>query len=367
MKTQVIATLANYAYSQGKRVLLVAPGKKAMDELVKRCLNVFGLKIPSEDGRINTIITTGLANRLDYKDPVKRVALEQELASYDWVMADEVEYCVNPAGEFIFSHCTGASNFYGFSGTASKKDGAMISFVNGLDDVVLNNKDLVKFFGPNLVYRMPLKLDIDMIKVLTPAFDSIEFDPSDFDQDTNVYMKVMNRIFTTPEVVKSIVKIGKKYPKLYIPINNLNTVINYWIDNYFVGVFRILLISGEGYIYYDLNGNRTKLKDLQEAWNYVNDGKVDIIPSTSAGFRALDLPNLENILLIANIVAGAVLQSVGRTARGSKMNIIWLEPTDPSKKVPVYTKGVKSREEMIKGYYKYCNITDKLINIWDLK
>ena len=366
MKTQVIATLANYAYSQGKRVLLVAPGKKAMDELVKRCFNVFGLKVPSDDKRINTVITSGFMNRLDYKDPVRRVALEQDFATYDWVMSDETEYSINDAGEFIYSHCTGATNFYGFSGTASKKDGAMISFVNGLDDVVLNNKDLIKFFGPNLVYRMPLKLDIDMIRVLTPALNHIEFDAMDFDEDSNVYMKVMNRIFTTPDVVENIVKIEKKYPKLYIPINNLNTIITYWIENYFKGVFRILLICGEGYIYYDIDGNRTKLKDLQEAWNYVNSGKVDIIPSTSAGFRALDLPDLENILLIANLIAGAVLQSVGRTARGNKMNILWLEPEKVSKKIPIYSKGVKSRTDMIKGYYKYCSITEKTINIEDL-
>jgi primosomal protein N' len=72
MKTQVIATLANYAYGLGKKVLLVAPGKKALDELVKRCKNVFGLDIPSKDGRIKAMITSGLLNRLDYKDPDKR-------------------------------------------------------------------------------------------------------------------------------------------------------------------------------------------------------------------------------------------------------------------------------------------------------
>ena len=297
---------------------------------------------------------------------MKRVALEQDFATYDWVMSDETEYSINDAGEFIYSHCTGATNFYGFSGTASKKDGAMISFVNGLNDVVLNNKDLIKFFGPNLVYRMPLQLDIKMIRVLTPAMNKIEFEAEDFDEDSNVYMRIMNRIFTTPDVVRNIVKLGKKFPKLYIPINNLNTIITDWIENYFIGVFRILLICGEGYIYYDMAGNKTKLKDLQEAWNYVNDGKVDIIPSTSAGFRALDLPNLENILLVANLIAGAVLQSVGRTARGTKMNIVWLEPEARGVKIPVYTKGAISRAEMIKKYYKYCNIEEKTININDL-
>ena len=126
------------------------------------------------------------------------------------------------------------------------------------------------------------------------------------------------------------------------------------------------MICGEGYIYYDINGNRTRLSNLQEAWEYVDKGLVDIIPSTSAGFRALDLPNLENILLIANLIAGAVLQSVGRTARGTNMNVLWLEPEKRSVNIPVYTKGVISRTKMIKEYYKYCNINEKTINIKDL-
>lgn len=51
---------------------------------------------------------------------------------------------------------------------------------------------------------------------------------------------------------------------------------------------------------------------------------VDIIPSTAAGFRALDLPGLENILLVSNINAGSVLQQLGRTARGTNMNVLAL-------------------------------------------
>ena len=360
MKTQVISTLANYAYSLGKKVLLVAPGKKALDELIKRCKNLFNLDVPSSDGRINCMITGGLKNRLDYQDPVKRAQLELELSTYQWVMVDEVEYTINDAGEWIYEHCTGADHFYAFSGTASKKDGAMISFVNGLSDVVLDNKNLVKFFGPNLVYRMPLSLNIDTIAVKTRSLGQVRFDAGDFDPNSNVYMNVMNRIFMNDEVCKVIVKIAKKFPKLYIPINNLTSIIDCWINNDFVGKFRILLICGEGYIYYDLEGNRTKLKSLQEAWDYVNEGKVDIIPSTSSGYRALDLPDLENILLIQGKIAGVVLQAVGRTARGKHMNIIWLDPVG-GKKIPVYTKGMLEREEMINQYYKYCNITSSEI------
>ena len=150
----------------------------------------------------------------------------------------------------------------------------------------------------------------------------------------------------------------QEFKMLFIPINNLNNVIYEWISNYFVmqGGLRTLLICGDGYMYYDLQGGVTKL-NLQEACDYIRNGMVDIIPSTSSGYRALDFPGLENILLIQGIVAGVTLQAIGRVARGSHMNIITLEPKIP-KKIPVYTKGFEHRDEMIRGYYKYCIIND---------
>lgn len=359
-KTQLIATLANYAYSIGQKVLLIAPNKKPMEELIKRCKSVFNLDVPSSDGRIGCVITSGLLNRKDVKDSNSLALLEKEWASYNWVLCDETEYTINDSGEFLYSRLIGADHFYGFSGTADKAKGEMITFVNGLDDVVIRNKDLVKYFGPSLVYRMPLTLDIDNIKVKTNSLNQVKFDPSDFADGTNRYNNAMTRIFTTPSVCKTIVKIAKKYPMMYIPVNNLANIISEWINNYFIGVFRILLICGEGYIYYDLQGNRTNLKTLDKACEYVKNGLVDIIPSTSAGFRALDLPGLESIFLIQGKVAGVVLQSVGRVARGTKFNLIGLEPS-PEKKIPVYSKGMENRDEMIHTYYKYCNIVDSII------
>ena len=359
-KTQVIATLANYAYSLGQKVLLVAPNKKPMEELVKRCKTAFNLDVPSKDGRIGCIITSGLLNRKDIQDPTKLADLEADWRSYQWVLCDETEYTINDSGNFLYTRLIGADHFYGFSGTADKERGEMISFVNGLGDCVIRNKDLVKYFGPSLVYRMPLTLDIDNIKIKTNSLNQVVFEQEDFGDGTNRYNNAMTRIFTTPAVCNTIVKIAKKYPMMYIPVNNLANIISAWIENYFIGVFRILLICGEGYIYYDLKGNRTKLKDLSEACEYVKNGLVDIIPSTSAGFRALDLPGLETIFLIQGKVAGVVLQSVGRVARGVKFNLISLEP-QPKKKIPVYSKGMENRDSMIHEYYKYCNIVDSEI------
>ncbi len=367
-KSQCICLLANFAYRElGKKVLLITPGKKAKEELVKRAKTVFDLDIPkTQEGNIDCIITSGFLNRKEVKqggaglDNIKNM-----FCNYDWVLIDEAEYCVNgESGKFILENLIGAERFYGFSGTADKYEGKMISFADGLTDTVAQNKEIIKYFGPSLVYRLPLHLEIDDIQVSTNALNNLNFTDADFADDSNVYMTVMNKIWTDQEICDVIVKIAKRFPKLFIPINNLNYIITDWIDNHFKGVFRVLLISGEGFIYYDLDGNKTKL-DLQQACDYISQGLVDIIPGTSSSYRALDFPNLENILLIQGKVAGVVLQAIGRVARSKHMNIISLKPKVPTR-IPVYSKGMKERDEMIREYYKYCKYTKSIINEEDL-
>lgn len=361
-KTQCISTLAHYAYEElGKKVLIVAPNKKPREEIIKRYESLFGFKIPSNmDGDIGCIITSGFLNQKKIKDPSLCTLEEGKLKKFDWVLVDEVEYTINDAGEWIYDRLINAECMYSFSGTASKKDGRMISFAQGITDIVVDNKDLIKYFGPALVYRMPTNLDITNVTIKTSAFSSIDFSRDDEDSDGNIYLEILTKIWTSPDICRLIVKIAKRFPMLFIPINNLNNVIYEWIDKYFVGNLRTLLICNEGYIYYDLSGNKEKL-NLQEACDYIKAGKVDIIPSTSSGYRALDFPGLENILLIQGIVAGVTLQCIGRVARGKRMSIIALEPKS-SRRIPVYTKGFEHRKNMIQEYYKYCDMTDVIIN-----
>lgn len=362
MKTETIATLINYAHNElGKKVLVITPGKKAKDEIVKRYELRFGEKLPtSTEGDLGCIITTGFLNQKKIKDPSLCTLEEEKLKKFDWVLVDEVEYTINPSGEWIYDRLINAEVLYGFSGSADKDQGNMITFAQGITETVIRNKDLIKYFGPALVYRMPMNLKINSIHISTLSLNNIQFTEKDFAEDTNVYNTIMTKIWIDPGVCELIVKIAKKYPMLYIPINNLNNIISTWIDNYFKGVFRVLLICGDGYIYYDLNGDSKNL-DLKQSCEYIKNGMVDIIPSTAAGFRALDLPGLENILLVSNINAGSVLQQLGRTARGTSMNVLALKPRLP-KKIPVYSKGFETRDEMLHNYYKYCDIQDIIIN-----
>ena len=364
MKTQTIATLTNYAHEVlGKKVLLVCPSNKARDELVKRCRTAFNLIVSCREkdinGHLDCIITSGLTNSSRYKDPVEQEKFKQLLAQYEWVLGDEVEYTINAGGEFIYNNCIGAERLYGFSGTADKTAAETITFSQGLSDVIVRNKTLVKYFGPSLIYRMPLNISISNVKVKTRSLDNLVLDEDKIEDSGNVYTEIMTQIWSNDNVCKTIVKIVEKYPLCFIPINNLVNILYVWIEKYFIGKFRVLLVCGEGYVYYDLQGNKYVL-DLQEACEYIKKGLVDVIPSTSSGYRALDLPGLENICLFAGKLAGVTLQSIGRCARGKHMNIITIEPYS-KKKIPVYSKGAQEREEMIKNYYQYCSIDDVVV------
>lgn len=360
MKSQVIAVLAKY-YSQdlGKKVLLVTPQTKPRDELVKRIKNLYGLDVSTDihDGsNLQALITAGLLNRKDIKDPTKEKVFISHLESFDVVLVDEVEYTINPGGCYIYDHIK-SDVLYGFSGTSDKISGRLINLRNGLSDPTVSaNATLIKYFGPALVFRQPLNLEVDDIKILTPSMNPANLKLWEIPEDTgNIYLEVMTKIFTNPEVCKTIVNVATKFPLLFIPINNLQSIINHWIQNWFLGKFRVLLVCHQGYIYHDLQGNTTNLT-LQEACDKIRAGEVDIIPSTSSGFRALDFPCLRNILIFSGKIAGSVLQSIGRIARQNHMNIISLDPED-GKKLPVHTKQQKKRKELVDEYYRYCKIS----------
>ncbi len=364
-KTQIISALTKY-FSQdlGQKVLIVTPGTKARDEVVKRVKNMYGIEVSQKlgTGRVQAIITQGFLNQKALKDPVLSAKVDAELGTFDVVLSDEVEYCINPAGDYIFSKAKNATSRYAFSGTADKGNGNMISFQNGLaDPAVSSNLDLIRFFGPSLVYRKPLDRKVNLLEIKTSSLYKADLSFLDSEDATNKYLGAMTAIFTCPEVCQDIKEIVKRFKNLFIPINNLQSIIGTWINEYWLGEFRILLVCGEGYLYYDLDGKCTSLT-LQEACDYIRDDKVDVIPSTSSGFRALDFPNLSNILIFSGKIAGSVLQQIGRVARQSEMTIITLGTTGRGR-IPIYSKGCREREEMILEYYKYCDINKTEIRI----
>lgn len=314
-KSQVIAVLSNDFLSQGKKILLVTPNNKARDELVKRLKRLYNVEVSTKlgVGKIQAVITSGLLNRKEMKSEEGQKKVIEELETFDVLLSDEVEYTMNESGFFLYDNTVNAQYRYGFSGTADKGKADIITTANGIcNPTVAENKHLISYFGTALIYRLPEQLILNRIIVKTNSINPgrLGVYEWDFEAMSNVYMEIMNGIFTNKEVCETIMRIVKAFPLTFIPINNLVSIINNWIENYFKGNFRVLLVSHEGYTYYDLEGNTEKLT-LQEACDYILNNKVDVIPSTSSGFRALDFPNLKNILVFSGKVAGSFLQQIG--------------------------------------------------------
>ena len=371
-KTESIATLANYfATDLGKRVLLVAPGSKARDEIVKRLRDRFGVesslclrctaktkkaKRAAAESKVTALITSGFVNQGAFRD--SEADLAAELSEFEVILADEIEYCINPAGEYIFSKTAQATCRYAFSGTADKGGGNIITFQGGLTNpAVHRNLGLIRFFGPSLVFRKPLDRIVNLVKIQTHTLYDIDLGEI-IDDSSNMYLEAMTALLTTDRVATLIARLPGIFPRLFVPINNLESIIETWIEKYWRGRYRVLLVCGEGYRYYGIDQDPIWL-DLTQACQYIDSGQVDVIPSTSSGFRALDLPGLSNILLVSGRVAGSVLQQVGRVARSKEMNIITLVPD--SHPIPIYSKGLREREAMIKEYYRYCEIREQIL------
>lgn len=335
-----------------------------MDELVKRYRTLYNESLPvGWEGDLGVVITQGLLQKKIIKNPDQAKIETKKLEKFDVVLVDEVEYTINPSGAWIYDRVKNASHMYGFSGSADKYKGECLSFQNGITGTIMDNAGLIKYFGPSLVHRMPVANEMNDVAIKTLALDFLEFGENEVNDEDNVYVQLLTAMWTNPSVVEAITKVIQAYPKLYIPVNNLENIINTWVE-YWKGKFRILVICHAGYMYTDLAGNTTNLT-LEEACEMMDKGLIDVIPSTSSGFRALDFPGLNNILLVAGKNAGTVLQTVGRTARQKVMNIIHLEPKK-FKMIPVYTKGTKHRLEMLHDYYRYCKINKIVRNIEDL-
>jgi len=358
-KSQCCAVLTNYFHSLGKKVLLLTPSKKAREELVRRCKKLFNLDIPCDEkkwtGELDAMISSGLMNTKRISDPVENAKFNKLLAGYDVMLCDECEYVsMNDSGDYILSHCTNLERAYAFSGTSDKTKARVISFAEGLSDVITDNLNLVRYFGGSLVYRLPIDKTVNNIVVRCQAMDDLKL--TGIKEDGNIYNEIMTKLWTDPKICNTIVRLVQKYPMMFIPIYNLTSIITEWIEVYFKYKFRVLLICAEGFIYTNLQGEKTEI-GLDGACNKALNNEIDVILSTSSGYRALDIPNLKNLLLIQGNVAGVVLQVVGRIARMPEMNIISLAPRG-NRKIPVYTKGCEQRDEQIRNYYSYCTIND---------
>ena len=343
-KTQVIAVLMDYIVNVLKEsVVVLVPDTKPKHELVDRYEDLTGNKLPEyydTNSSINVLAVKGFLRSNSYNryDPFfKRVK---------WVLADEVEYCMNNSGIELMDLFINADKWYGFSATPDKKSGNRIWIDNTKSPVITRNFDLVNYFGFSTVFRKPDKHDITITSVVTDKFNNLDFIQADS------YPDALRMIFMDYKVCKLIRSISKTEKPILIPFPYLE-VIDFWIEGYFNDM-KVINICSRGYEYYESGKLISKKLTLDQVKEFIESDKVDVITGTASVYRALDFRGISNILPLTSKLAGIVIQSIGRIARDTKFKIICIDPTT---KVPMYTGDLNKRKKLIKDYYSDCRIS----------
>lgn len=381
-KTEVISTLANYIVNQlHQNLLIVTGGNPALNEISNRLYDKFGIDLDyfDEEAPLNLINVNGFL-RSSYYDKNSDYWKKPM-----WILADEVEYCVTEGAMEMYENIPNIIGMYGFSATSDKKAAEPIysrvsdSFMHSKEmtrllsnpfnkeanamkwnelldkenwrvrSIMGRNKYLVGYFGTTVVFKKPEDFNITLIDVTTTiSADDIEI-PAEYS-----YNEIIYNIFVEKRMCNLIESIVMKEGLTFIPMFRLE-VIDYWIDNYFKkDDFLVLCICGRGYELYE-NGEYLGSIDLEEMKRLVHFGRIGVILGTRSSYNALDLPELNRCILLYSKVANIVIQAIGRTTRSKTFEVFNISPM---KNIPQYSKDYVERKNLIKEYYKECNIVE---------
>ena len=347
-KTEIISKLVINMYKRGMKILLLAGGSKAKDELRNRinlrCPEVYIPNYFDEDAQVNLLDPNGFCRSSIYDN-----SSSEFYDSIDAVVADEVEATTSNSYWELFRQLTNCKYYYGFSATADKKLGNSLDIHNGLKCLTsMSAKWVVDIFGHSAVYTKPKDFRITIHKVTSIGLRAIDIDIDD-SSESNVYRVITSAIFSHKEYLRALDDILSRVNSLYIPINNLE-FIDAMYNRYSSRGLHVVTITGEGY-YSSVEGwiDLDILKDL------ASDGKINLLLSTKAGFRALDFRGIPNILLTLGTLAGDVLQYVGRVARQSQFHVWYITPGGRFK-IPILSKTNENQISMLENYYSECRL-----------
>jgi hypothetical protein len=344
-KTQIIAHLVNYVVNIRKeRLLLLAPGQKALDEIDNRVSRLFGIthKYFDYDSDYNAINVNGFprSKKFDRSNLFWNTV--------DWIIAEEAEYIVADTSKEIMELCSNVTRAYAFSATADKVSGERIRMREGNIPVVQRNKELISYFGFASVYRKPERFKIHIKEVVTTMFDDV----TSGSELGSTYSEMIYAIFTNKRFCEGLRKIVQRESPIYVPMGRLE-VIDYWVANYFnISDFVVINICGRGYELY-VGGDHKCNLTLEAVKGYIEDERVHLITGTSSSYRALDFPKLNKILPLTSKLASMVIQAIGRVSRRGEFTIINLKPV---MNVSIYTRDFNNRKRLISNYYSDCEI-----------
>lgn len=356
-KTEVICTLAQHALiSSEGNVLIITNGNKALDELSARwCKSIGYDSVPYFDysSRLNIINVNGFLKSKQF-DPS-----DVYFSNVSWIIADEVENCLSDTAYSLYECCVNCDRFYGFSATADKKKAKNIQASSRSDEEkVLQmhrehigaNRYLINMFSMARVYRRPDDFNIRLTTVqsnISTRNIGVEFQSLQYNQ----YMADLFRSDPFRRLVEGIATSGRM---TYVPMPRLKVIDDWMSKSFKKEGTTVVVICSRGYELYS-SGRFIRFIDLMMLKSLVKNGCIDVILGTKSSYSALDLPELDRILLLNSSSSGIVIQAIGRVARNREFEVINISTVG---KLSGYTADLNNRVKLIKSYYSDCNIVE---------
>lgn len=350
-KTQAIAVLIkNLLKDYHGNILVAGPKNMILDEIKTR-LESFELYKPSyfdKTQRVNCINPNGVCSSNLYKSG----ELDTWLGSVRFVICDEVDKLSDTSIELFHKlERSGCKIFWGFSATAKKDDAREIPCTRQLMGVMTYDLlAVVSTFSHSVIYKLPTDFNIQLINVFMGRPD-LSYLTSDIGSEEYAHSF---GYYTSQTFIQFLDYLMTKCKPL-IPIY-YTTIIDEWVKHF--SNKRLVVLCGSGYLIME-EGEVVDHIDNKDLKYLVKYDDFDAIFTTVSGFAALDCPELCDVALLSGNSAGAVIQYIGRVARKKDFRI-WY--ANHNRRIPIITSTREKQLNLIRDYYRLCNVEEITIN-----
>lgn len=374
-KTTMISVLAKNLLDAGKKVIVMAPTNAVLHEIRGRFEEDFGVDCKyyfDPEKQIQFLNPKGFfkSNAFWHRDAYWK--------DVDCIIMDEVENCMNERFLRAIEKISRVEHIYGFSGTASRREGTELNFIKGGNHTD-NEINLVSQLGGTSWYEKPVDIELNIIRIkpdinfnLPPSneYDLLDWEVANIDNEEvlsrpkwkvdNAFNLIQIYFAGSSQLHNTVNNLFKSnyINNLFIPFTSRVAISKFAeISNRSIGT-----ITGSGFQYRINKGDPWITVNLKEFKELMGSNTFDLVLASSAGFAGFDGSKNWDSALINSIGnnASQQVQSLGRVARSAdkKMNCYYmLGKYNP----PVYNKQLKNAIRLMKNYYSEGVVNEKVV------